>query len=129
MFAFHQKLVAYLVALSTGLATGLAASGAVAGDVTGLAAAVACLGVLRALGAVTAYREKLAMDSGHVGRQWLTHVAFTWSRGRRCQFVTFPRFASEPGTYHRSCSYKTESVSNLSCMRAGLYVDGMKRTT
>lgn len=50
-----------LVALSTGLAAGLAAttstaaSGAVAGDVAGLAAAVAGLGVLGALGAVTAW--------------------------------------------------------------------------
>lgn len=51
-----------LVALSTGLAAGLAATtstaagGAVAGDVAGLAAAVAGLGVLGALGAVTAWR-------------------------------------------------------------------------
>jgi len=50
----------YLVALSAGLAAaaagGLTARGrAVAGDMAGLAAAVAGLGVLRTLGAVTAY--------------------------------------------------------------------------
>ena len=49
--------LAALVALSTRLAAGLAAAGggAVAGDVVGLAAAVAGLGILGALGAVTAH--------------------------------------------------------------------------
>jgi len=55
----HCEEVAYLVALSTGLtaaAAGLATTGgrAVTRDVAGLAAAVASLGVLGPLGAVTA---------------------------------------------------------------------------
>lgn len=47
----------HLVALSVGLATadGATAGRALAGDVAGLAAAVAGLGVLGALGAVTAH--------------------------------------------------------------------------
>jgi hypothetical protein len=50
------KTWAHLVALSTGLATASAATGrAVARDVAGLTAAVAGLGVLGALGAVTAF--------------------------------------------------------------------------
>jgi hypothetical protein len=47
-------LEAHLVALSAGLAATATAGGAVAGDVAGLAAAVAGLGVLGTLGAITA---------------------------------------------------------------------------
>lgn len=73
-----------LVALSTGLAAGLAATtstaagGAVAGDVAGLAAAVASLGVLGALGAVTAWGLMLGgcRDAGGgCGDAERTHVA------------------------------------------------------
>lgn len=66
---------AYLVALGAGLATATSVGGAVTGDVAGLAAAVAGLGVLGTLGAVTAWRNVSAQFKRGQKNRRLTHVA------------------------------------------------------